>query len=81
MLPTPALLPWPLPLPLPLPLPFPSLYFDDASDDYVEQQKHVTVTLEKSFLVAWLEAHEHRQDPGKHGRRIEHFIGENEHWY
>jgi hypothetical protein len=39
----------------------------------------VTVTLEKSFLLAWLEAHEHRQDPGENGRRIEHFIGENEH--
>ena len=27
----------------------------------------------------WLEAHEHRQDPGENGRRIENFIGENEH--
>ena len=33
------------------------------------------------FLLAWLEAHEHRQDPGENGRRIEHFIGENEHLY
>ena len=28
-----------------------------------------------------MEAHEHRQDPGENGRRIEHFIGENEHLY
>ncbi len=35
----------------------------------------------KSFLLAWLEPHEHRQDPGENGRRIEHFIGENEHLY
>jgi hypothetical protein len=26
----------------------------------------------------WLQAHVHRQDPGENGRRIEHFIGENE---
>jgi hypothetical protein len=35
---------------------------------------------EKSFLLAWLEAHEHRQEPGENGRRIEQFIGENEHF-
>jgi len=28
-----------------------------------------------------LEAHDHRQDPGENGRRIEHFIGENEYLY
>ena len=28
---------------------------------------------------AWLGAHENRQDPGENWRRIEHFIGENEH--
>jgi hypothetical protein len=28
---------------------------------------------------AWLGAHEHGQDPGENWRRIEHFIGENEH--
>jgi hypothetical protein len=28
-----------------------------------------------------LEAHDHRQDPGENGRRIEHCIGENEHLY
>jgi hypothetical protein len=38
------------------------------------------VTLEKKFPPSWLEAHEHRQDPGENGRRIEHFIGENEHF-
>ena len=32
-----------------------------------------------TFLLTWLEAHEHRQDPGENGRRIEKFIGENEH--
>ena len=30
-------------------------------------------------LLTWSEAHEHRQDPGENGRRIENFIGENEH--
>ena len=28
-----------------------------------------------------MEAYDHRQDPGENGRRIEHFIGENEHLY
>ena len=32
-----------------------------------------------TFLLTWLEAHEHRQDPGENGRRIEKFSGENEH--
>ena len=32
-----------------------------------------------SFPPAWLEAMEPRQDPGENGRRIEHFIGDNEH--
>ena len=32
-----------------------------------------------SSLPGW--RHEHRQDPGENGRRIEHFIGENEHLY
>ena len=31
------------------------------------------------FLLTWLEAHEHRQDPGEKVRKIENFIGENEH--
>ena len=51
-------------------------------------KKHLTVTRRKSFLLAaekkfssLLEAHDHRQDPGENGRRIEHFIGENEHLY
>jgi hypothetical protein len=35
--------------------------------------------LEKVSSLPWLEAHEHRQDPGKNGRIIETFIGENEH--
>ena len=35
----------------------------------------------KVSSLPWLEAHEHRQDPGENGRRIEHFIGENEHLY
>ena len=35
--------------------------------------------LEKVSSLPWLEAHEHRQDPGENGRRIENFIGENEH--
>ena len=41
------------------------------------------VTRRKSFLLDWFEAHEHRQDPdrGENGRRIEHFIGENERLY
>ena len=39
------------------------------------------MTRRKRVLLAWLEAHEHRQDPGENGRRIEHFIGENEHLY
>jgi len=31
------------------------------------------------FLLTWLEAHEHRQDPGENGRRVENFFVENEH--
>jgi hypothetical protein len=46
-----------------------------------KNKKYLTVTRRKSFLLPWLEAHEHRQDPGENGRRIEHFIGENEHLY
>jgi hypothetical protein len=46
-----------------------------------KNKKYVTVTWRKSFLFDWFEAHEHRQDPGENGRRIEHFIGENEHLY
>jgi hypothetical protein len=46
-----------------------------------KNKKYLTVTRRKSFLLAWLEPHEHRQDPGENGRRIEHFIGENEHLY
>jgi hypothetical protein len=34
---------------------------------------------EKVSSLPWLEAHEHRQDPGENGRRIENFIVENEH--
>jgi hypothetical protein len=56
--------------------------FDDASTSTTwKNKKYVTVTRRKSFLFAWLEAHEHRQDPGENGRRIEHFIGENEYVY
>ncbi len=43
-----------------------------------KKQKFVTVTLKK-FPLCLVEAHEHRQDPGENGRRIENFIGENEH--
>ena len=46
-----------------------------------KNKKYLTVTRRKRVLLAWLEAHEHRQDPGENGRRIEHFIGENEHLY
>ena len=51
----------------------------------VEKTKYVTVTQQqqhwrKNFLLAWLEAYEHRQEPGENGRRIEHFIGENEYF-
>jgi len=41
----------------------------------------VTVTRRKKFPPCLVEAHEHRQDPGENGRRIEPFIGENEHLY
>jgi hypothetical protein len=34
-----------------------------------KNKKYVTVTRRKSFLLAWFEAHEHRQDPGENGRR------------
>jgi hypothetical protein len=47
-----------------------------------KNKKYLTVTRRKSFLLAWLEAHDHRQDPGENGRSIERFItGENEHLY
>jgi hypothetical protein len=44
----------------------------------LEKQKYVTVTLEKSFLLVGSA----RTQAGtrRNGRRIEHFIGENEYF-
>jgi len=51
-------------------------------------QKHKATVPDSALRVEMnnleeqaFEAHEHRQDPGENGRRIEHFIGENEHLY
>jgi hypothetical protein len=42
----------------------------------VEKTKN---TRRKCFLVAWFGGARTQEDPGENGRRIEHFIGENEH--
>jgi len=91
------LCPYPCPCPCPCPCPracpcpacpgpshqLPSSSFDDAWTTSTWKNKNTRPwRWRKSFLLAWLETHEHRQDPGENGRRIEHFIiGENEHLY